>query len=100
MAAETVEACSSVFGGLFEIEFVGPVTLKRRAFGYSCHFGLALFMPTAQTTIQPWPITDDVKAPQAKSRIERRVSNKRRSARQFPWTNKEDFPAWHNSCGA
>jgi hypothetical protein len=35
-------------GGLFEIEFVGPVALKQPAFGYSCHFGLGLFVPAAQ----------------------------------------------------
>ena len=31
-----------------------------------------------------------MKAPQAKSRVEGRASNKPRSARQFPWTKEED----------
>jgi hypothetical protein len=35
-------------------------------------------------------ITDAVKAPQAKSTVEGRASNKPRSARQFPWTQEED----------
>lgn len=40
-------------GGFFEIKFVGPVALQQPALGYSCHFGLDLFMPAAQRTIQP-----------------------------------------------
>ena len=39
-------------GMFFEIEFEAPVSLPIPAFGHSCHFGLGLFVPVAQTPIE------------------------------------------------